>query len=269
VSTLLFTASPADLSTRLVPLRTSLGRGDLIETGTQTTPSKKHRIDEIISPIAFRLSSAAREHARDDTGGVDIHNSEDGSAVKLTTNESNLPVTLDDSNKGWEKIQERNISKKKMVSILPGCFITELRRVPCHYSYDQPNVSNPILIPPVASVVPLLLKDATSQACHQISKTLKNITRGEERRAKKNKVDKETDRNKKATRSSLSSLSVHEKSSKARYTISIEPLLQVHSLGVRILLIEDIFNLEINRSVCLFYKQGGLPPRHFNRLEEC
>ena len=46
-----FASSPS-AQKQLVSLRTSLTSGDYLEFGTQSTPSKKNKIDDIVSPIA-------------------------------------------------------------------------------------------------------------------------------------------------------------------------------------------------------------------------
>jgi hypothetical protein len=133
-------------------LRTSLSSGEYLEFGTQSTPSKRNKIDDIISPIGggSNWNNNAEEDADEDADEDDNAEYDDGDGlVDNAVGNNDLTEELTVANKGWANIKEQNISRKRMVLVTPGSYVVELRRVDCRYSFDPPKIGNPILIHPV------------------------------------------------------------------------------------------------------------------------
>jgi hypothetical protein len=232
-------------------IRNSLSSNSYMTFGNQSTPSKRRlKIDEIISPVAALFAG---------------NDATEQLLSKDATSDSEVALV---SKRGGH-LMERNISRKKLVTVTGGTYITELRRLVYSYSGKAPTTDHPTLVRPIASAVASLKKDLTAQSCTQISKVLRNITEGEKRARRKSDEEKAAKKMKKSTRSKSTDDESFTPGINCKFMVDLLPFAPVETFGMRTLLLEDVWNLEENRNITIFFCEKGLPPRYYKRIASC
>jgi hypothetical protein len=282
-------------------------RAQLIDFGYERPSFKRVKVDEIFTPIknaavynadtplqkrqtrgrlfltpetiATSRCSTGTSHESDDDSD---YNPDDMMEVDILADDANKDEDGDWffdpllSNKGQENIARRNSNLHKMVSIQQGQFLTDIRRFPIAFAGEHDSVPHEAMVLVTAEAVTSLTHDRTNAGCFWVMNMMRNLESGDKRAPKvsrKAKLEAKQKNNQRQTRrsysSSSSTMSAEHDASKGRATVPIEELATIHSWGCRTLILEDLFNLEINRSVSVFFKKEGLPPYAYKKALKC
>jgi hypothetical protein len=277
-------------------IRDEHSRGRFIQFGFEQPPFKKTRVGAIFTPVKTVATSDGKSPLQQrktqslftlqepevTTSPGDSLQSDSDSSFDPNHEEEidllakDLLAEADDewffdppmSNSGQINVVQYNEDPEKLVSVLPGDFIIDLRRFPLAFNNTPATDAHDTLILVSTEAVELLDKDRTKSGCTFVNKQVKNGTKGEVRAPKVSKENKELtkqNKNQVRTRKSYSKTTV-----KPTTTLTPDECLPVvYSFGYRTLILEDLMHLEPNRSVSIFFRNHGLPPFYLNKITEC